>query len=88
MNEIEFVDQLGTEFKLDPTPSLTQNLIELGLDSVDMINLIVYIEELASIDGELDGGSDFPVLRSVGDAYTYYRELVDSDQTHTGSEHE
>lgn len=71
----EFAARLGAEFGIPAPPPLGASLTDdLGLDSLDHFDLVLFSEELAgTVDPAAD--SDFPLLVTVEDAYTYYAEL-------------
>ena len=64
-----FLEAVITEFNLFEGVELTASLTEdLDLDSLDVLNLVMFSEELAEV--QIDG-SDFPMLLTLDDAYKY-----------------
>jgi len=71
-----FIDAVRSEFSLEGEIQSDSVLIDdLDLDSLDLINLVAFSEELS---GELHTNSEFPVFVSVSDAYSYYLSLLES----------
>ena len=81
-----FVDLVCEEFDLDRRPRLDEDLVEgVGLDSLDLFHLVVFLEELAGIDEPevLDGAFEYPVLTSLQDAYSCLCELLSLETLET-----
>jgi acyl carrier protein len=81
-----FVDLVCEEFELDRRPRLDEDLVEeVGLDSLDLFHLVVFLEELAGIDEPevLDGAFEYPVLTSLQDAYSCLCELLNLEALET-----
>lgn len=47
---------------------------ELDLDSLDLINLVAFSEELS---GQVRTDGEFPVFVTMSDAYSYYTSLLE-----------
>jgi hypothetical protein len=70
-----FIEAVRNEFSLTGDVSLSSLLVdELDLDSLDLINLVAFSEELS---GRLSTNGEFPVLVRVSDAYSYYTSLLE-----------
>jgi acyl carrier protein len=69
---------LADEFQLGDVPAMGESFVEdLAFDSMDMVDVIVFLEELA---GRPPGRADqYPVIGTVEDAYAYLRELCAED---------
>jgi acyl carrier protein len=71
----EFCVAFSAEFDRSSPPNLDDLLVDdLGFDSLDMFNLVAFIEETAN-SSESDGAG-LPILTSVRDAYEYLQELA------------
>lgn len=71
----EFARQLSVECGLRPGLSDDSRFIEdLGVDSLGMLNLIIFIEELAR-GYELATSPEFPIIRTLSDAYSFYLSI-------------
>jgi len=79
LTETEFTERFAAEFKISPVPS-GQSLLceELGLDSVDMVDLILFLEDLAGLSVVIEP-EVYPVIRSVHDAFLYYEDAASGD---------
>ncbi len=74
--EPEFIQLLVTEFDVASPPSAEASLTDdLGFDSVDMLNLILFIEEAAGFVA-ITEPEVYPVIRTVHDAYVYYEDAL------------
>jgi acyl carrier protein len=75
------VDAFGelnqVELGLARRPAATDLLVDdLGLDSVQMLELVMVIEDAAGVEHVSDARySQFPVLVSVHDAFSWFEEL-------------
>jgi acyl carrier protein len=72
----EFAAQLREEVLQAFTGELgpdTHLLDEVGLDSLDLFHVVVFIEDVAGVEIAID---DPPPLATVQDAYAYYRRSV------------
>jgi acyl carrier protein len=77
--EIEFIASLSEEFGIDPKPSPESSLWDdLDFDSVDMVDLVLFIEELAQLE-VVSEPEMYPVIVFVRDAYDYYTDLAKND---------
>jgi acyl carrier protein len=83
MNRDEFYEVIATEFGLDVVPMDEMLLAsDLGLDSLSMFDLVLFIEEVAEVPAEDRKQMDYPMLSTSRDAYAYYEALrVPSDST-------
>ena len=79
LTESQFIERFASEFKINPVPS-GQSLLgeELGLDSVDMVDLILFLEDLAGLIVAIEPDV-YPVIRSVHDAFLYYEDAASGD---------
>ena len=74
MTEDEFLVEIERELDLQFRPKLNSRLNEdLNLDSIDMMNMIVLIEEMAMPEQSVM--EQIPVLITVADAYDYLSML-------------
>ena len=79
MTESEFIERFVEEFGIEAAPSLEVRLWEdLNLDSVDMVDLVLFVEELSKV-GQIDNPEFYPVIATLRDAYMYYLDLIGSD---------
>jgi len=70
----EFTLQLTSEFDLShPLNPDALLMDDLGLDSLDCFNLVLFLEELAGVTSELQP-LPYPVLITVSDAFSYFQE--------------
>jgi acyl carrier protein len=78
MNTIDIVQAIRVEFDLPDDIDPEMLLIEdLAFDSLRVINLIAFIEELAGIQvGQAP--DEYPVLLTVNDAMDYFCELTET----------
>ena len=68
------------EFEMSPTATAESKLIEdLGFDSLQMIQLIYFVEELAGLNTE-EPSAEFPLLITLQDAVDYYFELREAHE--------
>lgn len=71
----EFMCVLAKEFHGDGRYRPEDRLVEdLGFHSMSLLELVLFVEELATQPG-IDSPS-FPLLVTVSDAFVYYRELT------------
>lgn len=77
----EFVAKLVPEFpSFALTSSRDATLVEqLGMDSLEMLNLAAAIEELAGVQTSMDNVPSADLV-TVGDAYDYYSALASGGQ--------
>ena len=84
VTEEEFIDCIAGEFDLSPVPSAKSLLVEeLGFDSVDMVNLVAYVEELAEVS-QIPDADIYPVIRTVGEAYSYLLDVIGEEDGNSG----
>jgi acyl carrier protein len=70
----QFVTRVALEFELEEPLDMTTDLTrELGFDSLDLFDLVLFVEELS--EGSMAKANDFPVLSTLSDAYLYLTEL-------------
>ncbi|MGA8726005.1 MAG: hypothetical protein WB565_13280 [Acidimicrobiales bacterium] len=76
MTEDEFISSLISEFDIEGVPeSSTRFIDQLGFDSVNMLDLVLYVEELAG-GAKQRLSSSYPVIASIKDAYIYYEDVI------------
>jgi len=79
VSEDEFIKCLSAEFgSSSPLKPDAQLVEDLQFDSLDMVNLIVYIEEVSGVTHIADA-EIYPVIRTVRDAYLYLLDLKGED---------
>jgi acyl carrier protein len=72
-----FIEEVRREFSIVGEVQPNSLLVEeLALDSLDLINLVAFSEELSH---QLRTDAEFPVLVTVSDAYSYYLSLLESE---------
>lgn len=74
----QFVARFCDEYDLDAGRvwSGSRLVDDLGFDSVDVFDTVLFVEELAGVDTSSNGGS-YPLLETVGGAYAYLCELTE-----------
>jgi acyl carrier protein len=76
MNPDEFYEAIANEFGLDVVPTDQMLLAtDLGLDSLGMFDLVLFIEEVAEVPAADRKPMDYPMLNTSRDAYAYYEAL-------------
>lgn len=76
MSDAEFCFALAAEYEREAIPSQEDRLIQdLGFDSVDMLNLIPFIEQTAR--HMVPSGMSFPMIETVRDAYHFMIGLAE-----------
>lgn len=78
MSPEEFGAFVAAEFELSDAPCLSARLVEdLGLDSLDLFDLVLFIEELAgaTVDSISDLQVAYPILYTLADAYHYWEDI-------------
>lgn len=79
MTEEDFIELVTNEFEISiPALSSSDFVHDLDFDSVDMVNLIIYVEDLSGIEVVKDADI-YPVIRTVRDAYLYLHDLTGQD---------
>jgi acyl carrier protein len=71
-----FLERMCTEFGINPPVSLKSRLAEdLGFDSLNVLELVVWIEETAAGE-QLEVLRDYPILMTVADAVSLHRKVL------------
>ena len=71
----EFARTVAGAFDMDGPPPATARLIEdLGLDSLDCFNLVLFVDELAATSSQ-PADVPYPLITTMGDAHCYLEEL-------------
>ncbi len=77
LQDSEVQKRICEEFELPADSSLTGDLLEEGhLDSLQMMELVSFVEEMAGI-GPGQAPREYPLLSTLQDAIDYYRELIE-----------
>lgn len=72
-----FIEEVRREFSIVGEVQPNSLLVEeLDLDSLDLINLVGFSEELSH---QQRTDAEFPVFVTVSDAYAYYSSLLESE---------
>jgi acyl carrier protein len=79
----EFFLAVQNEFSLgSPLTDQTDLSAELGFDSLDMIDLVTFIEEIAGVQPGSEPTTDYPKLATGGEAFAYFESVLDALGTH------
>lgn len=83
MTREEFFSAVQTEFSLESALTDQTDLsAELGFDSLDMIDLVTFIEEIAGVQPGDEPTTDYPKLETGAEAYAYFESVLDAQGTH------
>jgi len=70
----QFLDRVRDEFAIDRNASLGSELIDIGLDSLAVLELVMFVEGLLETESA-PMIVDFPILATLSDAYSLYVRL-------------
>ncbi len=74
LNFKQFLEVINGELMKNQYPELTLTS-ELNFDSINLMELVLLIEEVANFNSSDDINMEFPVLETLDDAYQYYLDL-------------
>jgi acyl carrier protein len=70
----EFFELIGKEFGFEQIQESSKITTDLGLDSLDLLDLVVFVDELAGVG--VQPATDFPMLSTMHDLWDYFEDIA------------